>query len=51
MDKMIWSFQQLVFDRDNNIFRLDTADARLLYDERIQEGLDLFSKYYRALWD
>jgi hypothetical protein len=51
MDKMIWSFQQLAFDRDNNIFKLDTADARLLYDERIQEGLDLFSKYYRALWD
>lgn len=22
-----------------------------LHEERIQEGLDLFSKYYRALWD
>jgi hypothetical protein len=50
LDKMIWSFQQLAFDRENNIFKLD-ADARVLYDDRIQEGLDLFSKYYRALWD
>lgn len=22
-----------------------------LHDERIQEGIDLFAKYYRALWD
>ena len=50
LDKMIWSFQQLAFDRENNIFKLD-AGARVLYDDRIQEGLDLFSKYYKALWD
>ena len=50
MDKMIWSFQQLAFDNENNLLKLE-LDARLLYEERIQEGLDLFSKYYRALWD
>lgn len=25
--------------------------GHLLHEERIQEGLDLFGKYYRALWD
>lgn len=25
--------------------------GHLLHEERIQEGLDLFSKYYRNLWD
>jgi len=25
-------------------------DARLAYEERIQEGLELFGKYYRGLW-
>jgi len=50
MDKIIWSFQQLAFDNENNLLKLE-SDARLLYEERIQEGLDLFGKYYRALWD
>jgi hypothetical protein len=25
--------------------------GHMLHEERIQEGLDLFGKYYRALWD
>lgn len=27
------------------------AEGNQLHEERIQEGLDLFGKYYRALWD
>lgn len=27
------------------------ADGQMLHEERIQEGLDLFGKYYRNLWD
>lgn len=27
------------------------AEGCMLHDERIQEGLELFGKYYRALWD
>jgi hypothetical protein len=27
------------------------AEGHLLHEERVQEGLDLFAKYFRALWD
>ena len=27
------------------------AEGHLLHEERIQEGLNLFGKYYRSLWD
>ena len=27
------------------------SEGHQLHDERIQEGLELFGKYYRALWD
>jgi hypothetical protein len=27
------------------------GEGHQLHEERIQEGLDLFGKYYRALWD
>lgn len=27
------------------------AEGHRLHDERIQEGLELFGKYYRSLWD
>jgi hypothetical protein len=27
------------------------AEGHLLHEERIQEGLELFGKYYRSLWD
>jgi hypothetical protein len=27
------------------------AAGYTLYQDRIQEGLDLFAKYYRSLWD
>ena len=88
LDKMIWSFQQLVegnysdkyhhgkievewkptgkkvnnpmtgkmedtfqmIDKNPTEHWYD-LDGELLHDERIQEGLDLFGRYYRNLWD
>lgn len=79
LDKMIWSFQQLVeidFDSmyhhgkfqydfkktDDNSDMSQLVDknpnghwydveGHNLHNERIQEGLELFGKYYRSLWD
>lgn len=87
LDKMIWSFQQLIIDYDQKYHYgssvIDWEEAKENYknpvtgkveklyqiidknpnnhwadyvgmDEhqnRIQEGLNLFGKYYRSLWD
>jgi hypothetical protein len=86
LDKMIWSFQQLVDDSYDNKYhhgdrtlgwksieitnpstgKVEKAYQMVdenpdehwydsvghnLHEERIQEGLDLFGKYYRNLWD
>jgi len=88
LDKMIWSFQQLVDDDYEEKYRHGNAEydwvksdkthpnptngkpeptyqmieknptehwtdyeGLRLHEERIQEGLDLFGKYYRNLWD
>lgn len=67
MDKMIWSFSQLVDDRYPELYHHGAYDVGNLGEEsesrwydskghdlhqkRIQEGLDLFAKYYLALWD
>jgi hypothetical protein len=78
MDKMIWSFEQIVIeDRDSQFHsghsnwtmqpnpngsgatmvtgpghtaKFDNK-AYTAYYEKIQEGLDLFGKYYMNLWD
>lgn len=85
LDKMIWSFQQLVeedytdkythgdrkFDfvkagtyttmtgKQEELYKMVSKDNGAwtdytgieLHEQRIQEGLDLFAKYYRSLWD
>jgi hypothetical protein len=67
MDKMIWSFEQLLDDdRDTKFWTAEPIyDKKLkrisggVYDEkaaqvyydRVQEGFELFGKYYRSLWD
>ena len=51
LDKMIWSFEQLVGDNEFSFFEWLKADAYYAYNEHIQEGLNLFGKYYRSLWD
>jgi len=87
LDKMIWSFEQIVIDthdkkyahgepkykfkksdykfanpitnkledtfnivNENEDYWYDDA-GHLMHMNRIQEGLDLFAKYYRSLWD
>ena len=58
MDKMIWSFEQVV-DRDREDQFHTKKDGKRHFDitgykqyyERIQEGLNLFGKYYMNLWD
>lgn len=88
LDKMIWSFQQLVLDDYGQIYHHGEAkyawektdeqflnpttnkmentyimkdlnpnehwydaEGHKLHEERIQEGLELFGKYYKHLWD
>ena len=88
LDKMIWSFQQLVSDEYQSLYHHGEAKFNLvktdktfpnpisgkiektfkmvdvnpedhwydyvghqLHEERIEEGLQLFGKYYRSLWD
>jgi hypothetical protein len=83
MDKMIWSFEQIVLDDRDSQFHSGTHDIRWVpvlnaqgaptgnsqmvkgpndtavfdsegykkYYAKIQEGLDLFGKYYMNLWD
>ena len=88
LDKMIWSFQQLVLDNWEEQYQHGTAhyewvpttekylnpvnnqiedtfqmvdknptehwtdyEGMRKHEERIQEGLELFGKYYRHLWD
>lgn len=86
LDKMIWSFQQIVDDSYDSKYHhgkmqigwkpvqmpnpvtgvveemYEMVDenpsghwydhvGHMLHEERIQEGIDLFAKYYRNLWD
>lgn len=39
-----------LLDKNPNDHWVDN-EGRTLHEERIQEGLNLFAKYYRALWD
>lgn len=87
LDKMIWSFRQILFDDYDTLyhhgeakFKFEKTDQQFLnpvtgqleetyqmidknpnehwydhvghqlHEQRIQEGLELFGKYYRALW-
>ena len=56
MDELIWTFDQLKNDNDYELFYKGKAgewdhDAIKAHHERIKNGLRLFGKYYRALWD
>jgi hypothetical protein len=42
------STYQIVTDNSTNWF---DVDGMVMHETRIQEGLDLFGKHYRALWD
>lgn len=52
IDKMIWSFERISKGEDfypewENDFN---PELQKDYDKKIQEGLNLFGKYYRTLW-
>ena len=67
MDKMTWSFQQLCFDDFDDKYHHGELEfnegkwvrngawydhvGHMMHLDRIQEGLDLFGKYYQHLWD
>lgn len=56
MDKMIWSMDYIVYNREYEYYPdPDTEDrdySRLKAAElRFQEGMDLFAKHFRSLWD
>ena len=55
MDEMIWTFAQLI-DEDAEFQFYDEKtgwdlEASKVYQDRIKNGLRLFGKYYRGLWD
>ena len=56
MDELIWTFDQLVNHEDTLSFydlekdMYDMEGSRK-YNDRIANGLRLFGKYYRGLWD
>lgn len=50
LNEMIWTFEHLVKDDDLEIYTLD-KDNYIEYNDRINNGLRLFGKYYRGLWD
>jgi hypothetical protein len=55
MEEMIWTFAQLI-DTDSEFQFYDEKtgwdlEASKAYQDRIKNGLRLFGKYYRALWD
>lgn len=56
IDKMIWSFNEVYNDNmnqplidDNDVDQYSVAIVE--YFARLQEGLELFGKYYNDLWD
>jgi hypothetical protein len=56
MEEMIWTFEQLKNDNDYDLFYNQETkewdfEAHNAYNERIKNGLRLFGRYYRALWD
>ena len=46
--KMEATYQMVDKNPDDHFF---DAEGLFLHEERIQEGLELFGKYYRSLWD
>jgi hypothetical protein len=55
MDELIWTFETLKSDDYKSFYNEETdtynLEGQQAHDERIRNGLRLFGKYYRALWD
>ncbi len=50
LDQMIFSFEAILNEWNLNEPKM-TVEERKEYDKKVQEGLDLFGKYFRDLWD
>jgi len=55
MDELVWTFENIKNDCDYDLFYTEekgwNREAMDAHHERIKNGLRLFGKYYRALWD
>lgn len=47
LDEMIWTFERIAADDEDEYDEMNQKQT----SERINNGLRLFGKYYRALWD
>ena len=54
LDKMIWSFEQIVDDSDPEKLENETneeyVDRCRMWNNNVQHGLELFAKYFLDLW-
>ena len=52
LNELVWTFEQLAADDDRGeqLFMLDREKYNE-YNDRVTNGLRLFGKYYRGLWD
>lgn len=50
LDEIIWTFEQLA-DPDKEYDLPSDRETQINYSNRITNGLILFGKYYRGLWD
>lgn len=52
LDKMILSFEYVVRESDDRNYDCYSSKEKMdEHEQKIQEGLDLFAKYFRCLWD
>lgn len=52
LDKMIWSFEQAKNEYEGCYgLALNNNEEYKAYMNQIQQGFDLFGKYYMSLWD
>lgn len=51
LDHMIWSFDQVIKENNLEIDNFKDFEEYKAHNEKIDYGLRMFGKYYRALWD
>ena len=56
LNKMIWSFEQIINDSSPSVdwckeYGKDLIAETQSWNDQVQEGLDLFARHFRNLWD
>lgn len=51
LDHMIWSFDQVIKENNFEIDNFKDCEEYKAHNEKVDYGLRMFGKYYRALWD